>query len=224
MLGPQEPVGENRDGVLLGFARGGRDWFIEREKIERVVVWPDGRPELERAAATSGHYERPEFSADGRWVVTMGYPRANTRLWRADTGELVGQVPVPHHAGAIFSPDSAWLLTNTREEFRLWGVPGFEKGPGWPANNPGGAAWGTAAFSPDGAIIACEQGPGRVVLRRAATGEELTALEPPLAQALEDLKWTPDGGRLFLFFDQHRVFCWEIAELRRELEARGLGW
>jgi len=223
-IGPQEPVGQNRDGMLLGFARGGLDWIIEREKIGRVVLWPNGDAGLERPAATSGRFERPSFSADGRWVVTMGYPRANTRLWSAAEGTLVGQVPVRHHSGAEFSPDGRWLLTSNREGFRLWTVPELQPGPGWPVTNPGGAAWGVTAFAPDGATIACEHGPGRVALHSAVTGAELVTLAPPLDQGLSHAVWSPDGARLFLFFDDHRVFAWEIAALRRELAARGLDW
>jgi len=223
-IGPEVQIGVNRDGMLLGFSRGGRDWMIEREKIGRVVVWPEGDPARERAVAQSGRFERPEFSEDGRWVVTMGYPRVNTRLWSAADAALIGPVPVRLHSGAEFSPDGRWLLTGSLEGFRLWQVPGMEPGPGWPLAEAGGAAWGVTRFSPDGRIIACEQGPGRIVLREAATGAELIALAPPLVQGLSHVAWSPDGARLFLFYDDHRVFGWEIGELRRELAARGLDW
>jgi WD40 repeat protein len=223
MLGDERPLGPNRDGRLLGFGANGRDWYIDRVKIERVVIWPDGDPARERSVAESRHFDRPTFSPDGKFVATMGYPLTNVRVTTVGSGQPAVLLPIKQHAGAGFSADSRWFVTGTEVEFQAWSLPELQPGPRWQRPIEGGP-WGTPVFSPDGRWVGCNRSLGEIEVREARGFREQVLLIPPLRFDFASAVWSRDGERLFLLGAGHRVFEWNLAALRRELAARGLDW
>ena len=223
-FGPEEPLGENRDGRPLDFGANGRDWFIDREKASQIVVWPGGDPKHERVIAAGGHHERPVVSPDGKWVITMGYPLSKVRVTAVGSGREPIVLPLGQkHAGAAFSPDGRWLITGTDAEYQLWSLPALAPKAKWPRKEQG-HWWGTAAFSPDGRWVAVELHQGEIALRDLRTFDEPIVLIPPVRVAPEWIAWSPDSTRLYVLGAGHRVCEWNLAEVRRELAQRGLEW
>jgi hypothetical protein len=223
-LGAEVAVGKNRDGRFLGFGGGGRDWIVDRVAIERVVIWPDGDPSLERPLVESRRQDRPTFSRDGKFMATMGYPLVNVRVTAMGTGRPAVLLPIKHHAGASFSADSRWFVTGTDTEFQAWMLPDLRPGPRWPRSLEGGGFWGTPVFSPDGRWVGCDHLQGEVEVREAREFREQVRLIPPLRVDFASAVWSPEGERLYVLGVGHRVFEWNLATLRRELAARGLDW
>ena len=223
-LGDGQPLGANRNGRLLSFSTDGRDWYIDREAIERVVVWPDGDPARERPIAESRRFDRPTVSSDGKYVSAMGHPLVNVRVTAVGTGRPAVILPIKQHAGASFSADGRWFATGTDVEYQVWSLPDLQPGPRWPRSLEGGGFWGTTVFSPDGRWVACDRLQGEVEVREAGEFREQVLLMPPLRIDLASAAWSRDGERLYLLGVGHRVFEWNLAALRRELAARGLDW
>ncbi len=221
--GEPEPVGANRDGRVLGFRRDGRDWYVDREKIARVVVWPDGDAGRERALAEVKNLTRPAVGPDGQTVITMGYPLADVRVTRATVAEPAVKLPVGGHANAGFSNDGRWLVTATDAEYQVWSLPGLGAHTQWACRAHSRIA-GAVAFSPDSEWIAVDRSNDGLELRDTGKFRETVALIPPGRIAAERIAWSGDGTRLYILGHGHRLFEWDLVALRRELGARGLEW
>jgi WD40 repeat protein len=219
-LGPEEPIGRHRDGRLLGLSTDG-NWYIDRESITQVVVWPGGDPAKERPVAESAHWDRPQVSPDGKFVATMGYPRPNVRVTAVGNGHPPVVLPVQNHAGANFSPDGRWLATGTEAGFQFWTLPDLRPGPLVTQPVPG-SQWRTPVFSPDGTRMAFELQHGEVEIRRTSDLEVIGVLIPPVRIDISFVAWSPDAQSLFLLGYGHRLFEWRLDEVRKNLQARGL--
>jgi signal transduction histidine kinase len=82
----------------------------------------------------------------------------------------------------------------------------------------------TAAFSPDGDLVAAPDSPITVAVWETATGRRLCSLEAPEAVPVTVLRWSADGRRLLCGLRDHNLEAWEIGALGRELSSLGLGW
>jgi WD40 repeat protein len=92
------------------------DWLAHRKPLDYLKLSPDGHTlatlsegevrfwDTERRQmsadlpAQSGNIYEPEFSPDGRWLVTYGFDQP-ARLWTVSNGQEVG-APM-HHRGGI---------------------------------------------------------------------------------------------------------------------------
>ena len=95
-------------------------------------------------------------------------PRVGTKIWDAQDGRHVKDLPVGALCIVRFSPDGKWLLT-TSGGCRLWSVGTWERDQGW----GGTSANPTAAFSADGKLLALGDVPGMVRLVVTDTGREI---------------------------------------------------
>src|SRR5262249_14436529 len=132
-------------------------------------------------------------SPDGRWVATGTHglrEGAGARVWDAQEGKHVADLPMNSFTGVLFSPDGKWLLT-TGGGFHLWAVGSWQEGPalGGPAG-PGGGA-----FSADGKLLALEGAPGVVRLVLPDSGREIAPADGRGADAPETQRLHPGRGR-----------------------------
>src|SRR5262249_41221489 len=116
-------------------------------------------------------------SPDGRWVATGSHELhqgPGAKIWDAQTGNLVQELPVAGLCSVRFSPDGKWLLT-TGGGPRLWAVDAWKECPslGSTPNSSSGA------FTPDSKLLALGGVPGVVRLLLPQTGEEVARLTAP---------------------------------------------
>jgi len=222
-LGPVKPVAPGRPGELIRIDPRTGDWWLQRFATGELLVWPGGRPELERRVLQAPALDGPNLSPDGRFISRRRYPEAGVQVLDAATGREVTSLPTARTLSASFSPDGTWLLTGTSGEYRLWHTGDWRPGPAWPARIEGGS-YGAGYYSPDGSILAVLQGRGTLELRETRGYGLLLQLELPQDMWMHHFAWAPDGAGIYVLCVGHRVLYWDLQVIRRELKARGLDW
>jgi WD40 repeat protein len=157
-------------------------------------------------------------SPDGRWIATGTHgASAQLKVWEADTGRLVRDLPAEGMCVPSFSPDGRWLAATGRG-CRLWAVPSWQ--PGLELLDQG-----KCAFSPDGRLLAVETGQGAVRLIDPSTGREYARLEDPDQDRADRLCFSPDGTKLVAVSnDSFAVHVWDLRIIRNHLDAMDLDW
>jgi WD40 repeat protein len=129
-------------------------------------------------------------SPDGRWVATGGHGSGGgpgVKVWKADSGRHVADLPVAECGAVLFSPDGKWLLAGDGS-FRLWEVGTWRPGPSLAGPGTGGPD--EAAFSPDGRWLALPGESGAIRIVRPDTGREAARLAAPGPLLLQPLCFT----------------------------------
>jgi WD40 repeat protein len=205
-------VSSSPDGKLLAipkFNRGALLWH--RPGNRTLTLGP--QDDVRRCA----------ISPDSRWVITCTWHLSQgvgAKVWEAETGRHVVDLPVSGLCGVRFSPDGKWLVTNAGG-FRIWEVGTWREGPvlGGPANH------GVLAFSPDGKLLALGDDPGVVRLVVPDTGKEIARLTAPEQTRLKPHCFTPDGGQLItLGWDSEAIHIFDLRAIREQLKELGLDW
>ena len=160
-------------------------------------------------------------SADGKWIAAGYWNGPNTRLWDAQTGRLIRQLPTLNSTFVTFTPDGRWLVTGAPDEYCFWSVETGASGLRIPRAQAG-TIWGPMAFTRDGKVMAIAHSRWLVQLVETATGREVAALEQPDARTLAWLAFSPDGTQLAVASDV--VHVWDLRQLREELAALKLDW
>lgn len=138
------------------------------------------------------HPARPvravEISADGRWIVSAA--EYSARIWSAEDGELVGEIPVNGWALALaFSPEAELVAVGDSAGNIFFGAP---RGSEPLRSARAQAAVGAIAFSPDAKLFATGDAAGNLQLWDAGTA---TSRGDPTVfpHALEWLDFSSDG-------------------------------
>jgi len=161
------------------------------------------------------------ISPDRKWLA-LSHWNGGTCVLDLRTKQVVRAWPELTTAYVTFSPDGAWLVIGTTEEYRFWRSGTWE--PGRPIARGLQTSLGSPlAFSQNGRLIATVKGLNTVELHDATTGETLAALEPPSAQMLHSLAFNPQGN-LLATIGISALHLWDLAEIRRELKSLGLDW
>jgi serine/threonine protein kinase/WD40 repeat protein len=227
-LGPPERLAATTADLAHGFAGlsrfGGAVAAITGP--DEVLVLPLRAPGVRVKLKGHGEVLGVAISPDGRWAATVegGPPGAGidaVRLWDVRAGRAV--TSLPHEGGyhsVAFSPDGRRLVTSTIEEYRVWAVGTWERRRvirrDW-------GLLGSAAFSPDGRIMALAHSRHAVRLHDAATFAELATLEAPDPRHISWLSFTPAGGLLVATTD-HAIQLWDLPAIRTQLRTMGLDW
>jgi eukaryotic-like serine/threonine-protein kinase len=219
-LGPAEPIGAARPGLLRLVDRDTHDWWVEEPEPWQIARWPNGVAAKSAPMSAIKSWARASVSPDRRYIATAD-DEHHVVVFRSDTGERVAALPLRGRAAVGFSPDGRWLLTGTREEYRLWRVETWQPGPTWPAVVDNHAS-GNFCFSPDGSLLALRHGGGALELRETKTYAPLLRLEPPAALRSERIEWSPDGSAVFLLCTGHRLVRWDLAAIWAEMKRRGV--
>ncbi len=156
-------------------------------------------------------------SPDGRWVATGSHNNTDgfgAKVWNAATGALLEKLPVPGLCKVAFSPDGLWLLT-MGGGCRLWKVDAWDQ-----THFVGGTI---GCFSPDGSVLAVDDGAGVIRLVSTANGDTLVRLEAPEQACVQPRVFTPDGAKLLAFgADTLALHVWDLRAIRRGLLELGL--
>jgi WD40 repeat protein/Tfp pilus assembly protein PilF len=163
-------------------------------------------------------------SPDGRWVATGTHTLTEgggAKVWEAKIGKHVADLPVAGLCSPWFSPDGRWLVTNTFEGSRIWKVGTWDEGP-----TLGGRMQShSCALSPDGRLLALDEGACVVRLVHPETGVEVARLTAPEKTRLLPWGFTPDGGTLLTCgLESRDLHVFDLRAIRAGLRELGLDW
>jgi WD40 repeat protein len=147
------------------------------------------------------------------------------KVWEADTGRPVADLPAGGSAGVAFTPDGSRLLVLESEgTYRCHRVDSWEQEWERRAPDTGFTSGLRAAFHPAGRIMAHVS--DRVNLRLVdwRTGEELAVLPVPESQNLAGYQFSPDGRYVAAVTVRGTVQLWDLLLLRACLRKAGLDW
>jgi WD40 repeat protein len=201
-------AGASADGGVLAVPDGSFTALIHRERpADRLKLGP--QHDVRHAAV----------SPNGRWVATCSWftdgRSKSTRIWDAETGRQVHELPLEGATQARFSPDGRWLVTYNWSGTQLWEVGTWKPGRRFEAY---------PLFSPDSRLVALG-GFGVVRLVETDTSREVARLTPPEATWYAAYAFTPDGTRLIAQgTDQKTLHVWDLRAIRRQLKQMDLDW
>jgi WD40 repeat protein len=216
---PTLGVGLSADGKRIGVAAGNGRMRVHDSGTGQTRELPGDVPLLAHAAV----------SPDGRWVAGSvggdGAVAHRVIVWEAADGTTVKRFTadeVPAGGRAAFSPDGRWLVTAAGGEYRFWVVGTWEPGPRLAIPPP--AAAGPLAFDPAGTMLAVAWGESEVRLLGPAGDPVRVTLTLPGQTGITALAFRRSGDRLAVGCASGVTYVWDLARLRVELAALGLGW
>lgn len=164
-------------------------------------------------------------SPDGRLVVTCSWwvdiNAKSVRIWEAETGKHVADLPLQGSSRAQFSPDGRWLATHTGgyepgHGTQLWEVGTWRVGQRFKSHG---------CFSADGKLLSVHDMPSVIRLVEPSSSKELIRLTGPEATIYQAVSMTPDGTRLIASVSgTHALYVWDLSLIRKELRALGMDW
>lgn len=193
-----------RDGEVVGKFK--RDFNPYRVDWTSRLLSPDGRWAAFGCMAQE-QAEKPGFT----YVIHFDGDNHRTILsWQAS------------HTHLAISPDSRWLIGGESADYVIWTSTTWKSAFRLPAALSDSVP-GSAAFSPDGTLLALEVDHGRIRLLRLGSWEEVLTITPPQNIPLVRMAFSPDGRHLYTTGEQilHR---WDMSRLRDELEKMGIAW
>ncbi len=222
-IGPPKPFRASDDcnranldgeGRLLGFTEG------DRVRVVDVESGDDRIPAIEAPVAHVALSRDAKYCAVGE----LG-SRQNVRVRNLQTGELIRELADTDDCNAVsFSPDGKWLATSRGRgrDCRFWAVGTWQCVHVVQQTGSGVAV--PISFSLDGSMAAVRLGSGRVRLLAPGSWRELADLEPPSAQFLSDLAFSPDGRYLAAAAETKVIQLWDLRSIRQQLAAMKLDW
>ena len=189
------------------------------------VLRTDTLSELARTDFQVG-MRHPAFSPDGRLLATGCLNGRGVKVWEAQTGKLVKDLPIPEgedKANVAFSQDGHRLVVGTSSQYQFWEVGNWSPSLRI-AQLPGAMVTPVMAFSPDGSLLAGTFAFTKVRLFKALTGEILGDLEPPNSYPVTSLSFSPDGTLLAVSEGQAALHLWDLRAIRQGLAQMRLDW
>ncbi|RIK79161.1 MAG: hypothetical protein DCC68_13680 [Planctomycetota bacterium] len=190
----------------------------------KAVVVNSSRPNHRVVLDGHSRLSNVAISPDGRFVATGTWKGTGVKVWAAESGLLVQDLPVDGSANVAFDPMGKWLGTATAAEVRLWEIGSWRPGIRVPRLDVGTSAPGRLAFSPDGKLLAISRNSFLIQLVEPVTGDELATLESPEPHFLTWLSFSADGCQLAATSQDRVVQVWDLGLIRRQLAAMNLGW
>ncbi len=242
-VGPPEWVASLPDQMetTLGVSRDGQVAAFSLGRGARVVHRGSPRRMLQLGPQYDVRYV--DVSPDGRWVITKSHwideSSVRWKLWNANTGRLVRNLPYPDVEDASFSADSRWLYVsgNGNKGGRLEIAslaktpvqpvnPNAPDGPpSWPGGWRGERMRVGGVFAPDGKLRAFGSDRGHVSLVRVETDEEIAQLPSPEVGRLSPIGFSPDGTLLLASGEEAgALYVYDLRRLRSGLAELGLDW
>jgi WD40 repeat protein len=164
------------------------------------------------------------LSSDGRLLATSTWSGnaegIGVKVWDAETGAVVTELPVDGNSSVLFSCSGKWLVTGSPVEYRFWEV-GSWKPRHAIVRNGAAEMMGYMACSPDGKILALSRSRQGVQLVDPETGRELATFAE---DDQSPLCFSHDGNYLVTGGITGRVHVWNVASVRQRLAEMNLDW
>ena len=223
-LGPVQaldlPPGYQPDVCTL--SRDGQRLALQTESSGAILfdlARPHRRPRFLRAAGFGA-----AISPDGRWVATGIWNGSACKVWDAQTGRHLQDLPA-QNARTAFSPDNRWLVIETTQEYAFHQLEEDQ----WqcrqrlPRDN---GAWsaGLVAFTRDAQMVALAYSSRRIQLLDTHPWRELATVAAPDSEELTALCFTPDGSQLAAGTRDGTIQLWDLRRIRARLQTMGLDW
>jgi WD40 repeat protein len=217
VLGPPEKISLDREGRILtvvegGSSGGGRVLNLEETDTGKVLALSHGNA---ASAATS---------PNGKWVAIGTHNGFGVKIWDAQNGQLLRHlVPAVRSSYVAVSPDGLALVIATSAAFEIWRTDTWELERAICRESSGDAA-GCAAFNRDGRILAIALSRSVVQLIDPPSGRPLARLEPPDADTIDWLAFSPDGSQLAVATGANVIRLWNLRLVREQLKVIGIDW
>ena len=185
-----------------------------------ILIVDLAHPEQARVAQANAHGAGISISPDGtRFVVGNGVTQDLT-VWDMASTRVLKVLPAEKTACAVFSPDGQYLVVGEIDDYRICRVDSWECVRRLQRDRVGGGA-GAVVFSPDGSLLALQEGQlGRIKLLATRSWEELATIEEgwPLC-------FSADGSKLAVYSGESKsLMVWDLRRVRRVLAAMNLDW
>lgn len=220
-LGEPAAVPGLEDKWLECISDDGNTWMIW-DADGRLHFWrPDGTPAAGWAKETPMTGLRPSPKLRYLFSPHISWPQKVVIL-DASTGQPCGEYAAAAHT-ATFSPGEQWLVVHESSAYRFLETGTWQQHAAVPCRI-GAGQFGVAAVSLDGTLAAVEQERDVIDLVALPTGQLLVKLTPPQTIGARGMTFSPDGTRLYVIGQRHRLFEWNLQALREELAKLGLAW
>jgi eukaryotic-like serine/threonine-protein kinase len=215
-LGPQSIASTQlggEDSGVMALCADGRTIAVVPRRGQALIFDlhnPDGQRQLKQNLLLY-----PAFSADGSWIATGTRQGFGVKIWEAQTGKWIKDLPSGDTAVVAFSPDGKWLAVAS-DQFLLWHVGSWE--PAHRVSIKGRC--GGMAFTRDGKMLAAQQPREGLRLFDPATDREFATL-PTIG---EPSCFSADGSLLVTSGENQTLQVWDLGLIRHQLGKLGLDW
>lgn len=167
---------------------------------------------------------RPVLSARAGFAVAGNWRGNQTVVFDARNGDL-RRVLLPGEPSvrAALSPDAAFLVTGSAQEYRVWDTSTFRTLFTVPRPIQTSRLPGIGVFSASGDSVAIMLDFRTIEMRQVPSGIRTAAIRLPYPQAISDITFSRQGRYLALSTTANRIHVLDLPAARRALEAYGLG-
>jgi len=201
----------------------GRTLAVVGERSEQVVVVDLASNQPPRVTVNHPAAGYVALSKDGRVFATSGWHSRVVRLFETETGQLLGEWPVPPYSRAFISPDDRTLVISQGYEYSFWNVATTNLIRRLPRQGSGFGS--SVAFSADAQLIALPIAPGIVEIQLTETGGTVARLEDPFGDRSGWMAFTAGNHDLIVCAPYvPAIHVWHLDELRRQLSEFSGDW
>jgi serine/threonine protein kinase/WD40 repeat protein/tetratricopeptide (TPR) repeat protein len=220
-VGPPERLASTENaGAGASASKDGR--IIAVPQGNQTLVFDTGRPGWRVVIGPHHDVRSCAVSPDGRWVVTCSHwwdgHSKSVRIWEAESGRHVLDLPLEGLSNASFSPDGRWLSTVTggRGSY-LWEVGT------WREARRFGLAY--SKWIPNSQWLALTEVLGVIRFVEPDTGREVFRLPGPEPRLYYATCFSPDGTRVIAHVTGlEAIYVWDLRLIRERLKELGLDW
>jgi len=218
-----------------GFYGGGkvssdRRWFSFLSSEGAKLIPISGRP---HQVLTSSETQRTNtgnsaavISPDEKFLACTDWHSDAISVHAFPSGARIARLESIYCGGAQFSPDSSELVTINKEEVTFWNTSDWSRGTTYLRPSEAASFCLGITWSGDGRLVAVGSESGKVQLLDGRDPDHpiLATLKVPYSDRIYCLDFSSDGTKLVAGGTNGRCHLWDLAELERELDERGLHW